>query len=226
MSFAVNYHKWIMDEFRPYLGENIVEVGAGTGSFSELLLDEKPKKLVVVEPSEMFNYLRKNIAAMETSTKVEFFQDIFANIRNNLAAAENPDSIVYVNVLEHIEDDSAELKMIHETLSSKGKCFIFVPALMSLYGEFDRKIGHYRRYTKSELEEKCRIAGFKILLSKYFDLVGIVPWFIKYKLLKSDSLGGSAVETYDKFAVPVTKIIENVFNPFIGKNILVVAEKI
>lgn len=226
MSFAVNYHKWIMDDFRPFLGMNIVEVGAGTGSFSELLLDEKPEKLSVVEPSEMFEYLEKNISAMETPAKVDFYQDIFANIRNDLTAAENPDSIVYVNVLEHIEDDAAELKMIHETLAEHGRCFIFVPALMSLYGEFDRKIGHYRRYTKSELEEKCRTAGFKIVLSKYFDLVGIVPWYIKYKLLKSDSLGGGAVETYDKFAVPVTKLIESIFNPFVGKNILIVAEKI
>ena len=61
MSFAVNYHNWILDEFRPFLGKNIVEVGSGTGSFSELLLRENLDSLNMVEPSEMFVYLQQNI---------------------------------------------------------------------------------------------------------------------------------------------------------------------
>lgn len=225
MSFAVNYHRWILDEFRPFLGKKLVEVGSGTGSFSELLLEEKPESLTVVEPSDMFDYLKENISAIETGTKVNFHQSIFAGVRHAIAADSQPDSIIYVNVLEHIEDDSGELSMIHETLPENGKCFIFVPALQSLYGEFDRKIGHFRRYTKKEIAEKCEAAGFRILKIKYFDLAGILPWYVKYKMLKSDSLESGAVALYDKIAVPVISRFEKYLSMPVGKNILLVAEK-
>lgn len=225
MSFAVNYHNWILDEFRPFLGKNIVEVGSGTGSFSELLLQEKPETLSLVEPSEMFVYLKQNLSQMKNRTETNFYQAIFAHVRKAIAERKKPDSVIYVNVLEHIEDDAGELKMIHETLEEKGRVFIFVPALMSLYGEFDRKIGHFRRYTKEELERKCADAGFKILKSKYFDFAGIFPWYVKYKLLKSDSLESGAVTAYDKYAVPVISKFESFFNFPVGKNILLIAEK-
>jgi SAM-dependent methyltransferase len=225
MSFAVNYHKWILDEFRPFFGKKFVEVGAGTGSFSELLLQEKPEKLDIIEPSEMFEFLEQNVSQIETATKISFHQAIFADVRREIGNGSKPDSIIYVNVLEHIEDDKGELAMIYETLESGGKCFIFVPALQSLYGEFDRKIGHFRRYTKSEIEEKCKAAGFRVLKSKYFDFTGIFPWWIKYKLLKSDTLESGAVTLYDKIAIPVISRFEKILPMPIGKNILLIVEK-
>ena len=225
MSFAVNYHNWILEEFRPFLGKNIVEVGAGTGSFSELLLADKPEVLNLVEPSEMFEYLEQNLSQFKTETKTNFYQAIFTEVCESIAEQKKPDSIIYVNVMEHVEDDAAELKAIYQTLEKGGRCFIFVPALMSLYGEFDRKIGHFRRYKKSELEEKCTAANFKIVKSKYFDFAGIVPWYVKYKLLKSDSLESGAVTAYDKFVVPLISRFESYFNFPVGKNILLIAEK-
>ena len=223
MSFAVNYHKWILEEFRPFLGKKFVEVGAGTGSFSEMLIGEKPENLALVEPSEMFAFLEQNISQIETSVIVNYYNSIFSETADNLS--EKPDTIIYVNVLEHIEDDAGELQKVYETLETGGHCLIFVPAFMSLYGAFDEKVGHFRRYTKNELEEKARIAGFKIVKSKYFDFVGIFPWYIKYKLLKSDSLESGAVTTYDKFAVPVTKQFERFLKFPVGKNILTVLQK-
>ncbi len=223
MSFAVNYHKWILEEFRPFLGKKFVEVGAGTGSFSEMLLGEKPENLALIEPSEMFEFLEQNISQIETETTVNYYNAIFSETAGKLK--EKPDTIIYVNVLEHIEDDRGELLKVYETLETGGHCLIFVPALMSLYGAFDEKVGHFRRYTKSELEDKARTAGFKIETSKYFDFVGIFPWYIKYKLLRSDSLESGAVTAYDKFAVPVTKQFERFLKFPVGKNILTVLKK-
>lgn len=223
MSFAVNYHKWILEEFRPFLGKKLVEVGAGTGSFSELLLAEKPENLALVEPSGMFEFLEQNIAQFETQTSVNYHNTIFSEVADSLNA--KPDTIIYCNVLEHIEDDAGELRKVYETLQPGGHCLIFVPALRALYGAFDEKVGHFRRYTKNELEEKAKTAGFKIVKSKYFDFVGIFPWFIKYKLLKSDSLDAGAVTAYDKYAVPVTKQFERFLKFPVGKNILTVLQK-
>ena len=225
MSFAVNYHRWILDEFRPFLGKKVVEVGAGTGSFSELLLEEKPESLALVEPSEMFQTLETRFRDY-TEADVRAYNSIFSQVAGKIREQNQPDSIIYVNVLEHIEDDGAELKTVRETLDKNGRVFVFVPALEWLYGEFDRRIGHYRRYVKPDLEEKVRSAGFKILKSRYFDLIGIAPWWIKYGLLKSDSLESGAVALYDRFAVPVTKTIEKIARPPLGKNLLVVAQKV
>ena len=223
MSFAVNYHRWILEEFRPFLGRKLVEVGAGTGSFSEMLIAENPKNLALVEPSEMFKFLEKNISQIETAASVNYYNSVFSESAELLN--EKPDTIIYVNVLEHIEDDTAELEKVYETLETGGHCLIFVPAFMSLYGAFDEKVGHFRRYTKNELEEKAKSAGFKIVKSKYFDFVGIFPWYIKYKLLKSNSLESGAVTAYDKFAVPLTRKFERLINFPLGKNLLTILKK-
>jgi 2-polyprenyl-3-methyl-5-hydroxy-6-metoxy-1,4-benzoquinol methylase len=225
MSFAVNYHKWILDEFGGFLGKNIIEVGAGTGSFSEMILQTEPETLFLVEPSDLYKDLTENISRLETRTRVNFYNSIFSAVASEIADRKRPDSIIYVNVLEHIEDDDAELNLIRQTLIPGGRAFIFVPALELLYGEFDRKLGHFRRYRKSELEEKCINAGFKILTSKYFDFAGVVPWYVKYRLLNSVELGGGAVSLYDKVVVPIFRRIESAVSVPVGKNVLLIAEK-
>jgi SAM-dependent methyltransferase len=224
MSFAPNYHGWILDEFRPYFGQHFVEVGAGTGSFSQLLLRERPRTLFLVEPSEMFHNLVTNLSAIRNEVNVAFHNRIFSDVPPE-AFSEQPDSIFYVNVLEHIDDDRRELKLIFDTLADGGRCFVFVPALMSLYGDFDRKIGHFRRYRKREVEEKFTEAGFRIVHSKYFDIAGILPWYVKYRVFGSDSLDRESVLAYDRLAVPFLRRIELAIRVPIGKNILVVGEK-
>jgi len=225
MSFAVKYHRWLLDEFRPFIGKRIVEVGAGKGSFSEMLLDLKPDRLTVIEPSEMFSDLTNNLSANTNGSEVLFFNNIFENAVSDIVSKERPDTIIYVNVLEHIEDDIRELALINDCLAERGRCLIFVPAMPSLLSEFDRDIGHFRRYRKSELERKVRDAGFDILMSKYFDAAGIMPWFIKYRLLRSRTMGGSAVSMYDNLCVPVARRLERLITPPIGKNIILAAKK-
>lgn len=225
MSFAVNYHRWILDELKPFIGQHVVEVGAGTGSFSELLLELKPQSLALVEPSEMFFSLEKNIANRTGETDLSLYHTVFTDAAGTIAAKQRPDTVIYVNVLEHIEDDEHELKTVFDTLADGGHCLIFVPALMSLYGEFDRKVGHFRRYSKKELEQKCRAAGFSIVRSFFFDIAGVLPWYVKYRLLNSDSLGSQAVTAYDNLVVPIMRRIEPAIGVPIGKNLLAVLRK-
>ncbi|MGI8670120.1 MAG: class I SAM-dependent methyltransferase [Aridibacter sp.] len=226
MDFAVNYHRWILALMKPYLGKRLVEVGAGTGSFSELLLETSPETLSLIEPSAMFETLQTNLAKKETPTEIRAFPNIFAEVAAQIEAENAPDSIIYINVLEHIEDDLLELEIVHRTLCENGRVFIFVPALPALFSEFDKQIGHFRRYRKSELTEKLRAAGFRILFSRYFDGAGIFPWFLKYRLLRSLTMESGAVHFYDKYVVPVVQPIESFLPLPLGKNLLFVAEKI
>jgi SAM-dependent methyltransferase len=227
MSFALNYHRWILELFAPYLGSRLVEVGAGTGSFSELILERKPESLTLVEPSRaMHAILDGRAREWATRADVETRNGVFAVVADEVCVRRRPDSIIYVNVLEHVHDDEAELRAVNRTLGRGGRVFIFVPAFKWLYGGFDRRVAHLRRYTRPELEMKCVAAGFKVLKSVYFDFPGIAPWWVKYCLLKSDEMEPGLVKLYDRCVVPFVKVAERIVPPPLGKNILLVAEKV
>ena len=226
MSFAVNYHRWILSIFEPYLGTRVVEVGAGKGSFSELLLERRLESLSLVEPSTaMYQQLCRRMEELNPSVTVKTYNDVFDNVAEQIRSSERPDSIIYVNVLEHIENDVSELKVINNTLSVGGRLFIFVPALRWLQGSMDQQLGHFRRYTRTELEKKCAASGFRVITSRYFDVLGVLPWWVKYRLLQSKEMEPAAVRFYDQRVVPVAKTLESSLTPPIGKNVLLIAEK-
>jgi len=227
MSFARNYHRWILDLFAPHLGRRLVEVGAGTGSFSELLLARGADSLTLVEPSpEMHRRLVERLRGAGGATRLRIYNDTFAGAAPRLAAGERPDSVIYVNVLEHVEDDVAELRVVREVLARGGRLFLFVPAFNWLYGSFDRQVGHHRRYTRRGLVAKCESAGLKVVRAVYFDAAGVLPWWVKYRLLRSEKMEPAAVKFYDDFCVPVVRRVEAFVPPPLGKNVLLVAEKV
>jgi len=220
MSFATNYHQLIVDEFRPFLGQRIAEVGGGMGNFSEFLLACDISELVTFEPSEnMFPVLERNLSRYNN---VHLKKDYFENHSDEYI--QQFDSVCYVNVLEHIENDREALIQAHRTLREKGHLLIFVPALQFLYSKFDSLIGHYRRYTKPGLVDLVNSAGYSIVKARYFDSVGILPWYLAYVVCKMTT-GSRYFFLYDKIVVPVVGFIERKITPPIGKNILLIAEK-
>ena len=227
MDGASNYHRWILGIFKPFLGQHLVEVGAGLGSFSQLILAQHCcQTLSLVEPSkDMYEELVANARRLSTTTQIDTYHGTFPEAAPLIKSKEAPDSIIYVNVLEHIAEDEVELETIQSTLAEGGRAFLFVPALPWLYGAFDERVGHLRRYKKQELEEKLRRTGFKTIVSTYFDLPGIAPWWLKYCLLKSASMEPGGVRLYDRFIVPAARRIESFISPPLGKNVIVVAEK-
>lgn len=221
MSFANNYHKWIIDEFRPYLQGVAAEIGAGGGNFTNFLIDAGIDRIVAFEPSiNMFPLLAESFAQ---ATNVEVVNSFLEEKVDQYKTAF--DCICYVNVLEHIEDDKKELSCAYYALKQGGRILIFVPALSFLYSELDRKVGHYRRYHKSELIDLIQGNGFQIEKIKYFDIVGIIPWYIAFVLFGATTTK-SNVSLYDRLVVPIMRPIELAINPFIGKNLLLVAKKI
>lgn len=221
MSFARNYHQWIMDEFRSYLGDDAAEIGAGTGNFSEFIVDAGVKRLVALEPSSnMYPLLQRRFEKEENvETANSSFKDYLPTCKAGF------DSMLYVNVLEHIENDKQELSYAYEAIKKGGHLLIFVPALPWLYSDLDRKVGHYRRYYRDNLAKRVYDAGFSIIKIKYFDMVGIIPWYIAFVLLKK-TITGNSVSLYDRLVVPMMRAIERTVTPPIGKNLLLVGKKI
>ena len=220
MSFARNYHRWIIDEFQPYLSGSIAEVGAGTGDVSALLLECPNVRVTAFEPSSKMYTLLANRFPQETRIRLRntFFDGQPDEVGKGF------DSVAYINVLEHIENDRNELAKAWQAIRPGGHLLIFVPALHYLYSQFDQRIGHHRRYHLRELEALVEAANFKIVFSKYFDILGVLPWYIAYVLLRR-SLNAGSVALYDRLAVPIMRVIEGWFSPPFGKNLLLVATK-
>jgi phospholipid N-methyltransferase len=225
MAVAANYRRWILGKLAPFLGQRIVEVGAGTGSFSELLLERKPQSLVALEPSSnLYPLLAEKISRMDFPILIQAMQCTLSHAATQLTGTE-PDSILYINVLEHVEDDVEELRVAHSTLASGGRVLVFAPAHQWLMGRFDHKVGHFRRYTRSSLISTVEGAGFTIRFSAYFDLLGVVTWWLKYRVFKSHQMEAGLVSLYDRWGVPLSRILDSITNGQMGKNVIVIGEK-
>ncbi len=220
MSFAPNYHRWILDQFAEHLGQRIAEVGAGCGNFSKMLIADRSRQVTAFEPSSnMFPALDQLAQQYEN---LETVNSILGDAVDRYDG--QFDSIVYINVLEHIEDDKAELELAKKALKPGGKIIIFVPALGFLYSRFDKLIGHYRRYHKNPLVDLVNASEFEVIRAKYFDIAGILPWYLIFVLLKSEKLPNS-INYYDSLVVPLMQRVENIVTPPVGKNVLLIATK-
>jgi len=139
------------------------------------------------------------------------------------------DSIIMINVLEHLLDDSGILASLKGSLSPEGKIILYVPALNSLFGEWDDLAGHFRRYSKRELEDVIAEAGLAVVDSRYVNLVAIPAWFafsrlgIRRKQSKPTNTFGRDLQIWDRTAVPATRWLETRVRPPIGLNVLCVA---
>jgi hypothetical protein len=116
------------------------------------------------------------------------------------------------------------LRSTRGILRDKGKLLLFVPALPWLYGSLDRKVGHQRRYTLRSLREVVEGAGFSVEFIRYFDMVGVLPWFIAGRVSRMATFSDRAARLYDRLVVPTARAMERRLRPPIGKNLLCVAE--
>jgi phospholipid N-methyltransferase len=221
MSNAPNYHNWILDNFTPYIGKYLTEVGAGTGTFSSIVYDRFKRPMTLIEPStEMITLLHNKLDSITNKSEIQLIN----NFTSSLKEIPKTDTFFYVNVLEHIEDDISELKWMFNNLETEGHICIFSPAMPFLYGSHDKQVGHFRRYTKSDLIKKVTSTGFIVKKAIYFDLLGVPLWWINFVLLKLTMKPG-AIELFDKWIVPVLRKFEpHSLLPF-GKNLLLVAQK-
>jgi hypothetical protein len=136
------------------------------------------------------------------------------------------DSIVLVNVLEHIAEDQAFLDDAHAGLTPAGTLLLLVPALPQIYGSLDQSFGHYRRYTKTSLASKLHVSGFEIIRLAYVNLLGIAGWFLTGRLLRRTTLRPHYVRWYDQWVIPWLSKLEERWQPPCGQSLLVIARKL
>ncbi|HEX4263074.1 MAG TPA: methyltransferase domain-containing protein [Verrucomicrobiae bacterium] len=215
---VTNYRAALLREFAPVLKGRVVEVGAGIGQFTrEITTLPTVSDIVSIEPEAKFcEQFRQRLPGRE----------IIQGTIDNLPAAFQPDAIVCVNVLEHIEDDLAELRKFHQRLhAQQGHFCLFVPARPEIYAPIDKDFGHFRRYTRPELRQKISAAGFTIRRLNYFNSIGYFAWWLNFCLLKKRQFDVKAVRIFDRFIFPVVNAAErNLFRPPFGQSLLAIAQ--
>ena len=215
---AHNYNQFLEDELVAFIKpeaqaiakEPVIDFGAGIGEFARRVAGHG---------------IAVNCVELDAELQAKLRQDgfsVYAAIEGYPASPR----IYTLNVLEHIEDDVAALKSIHAKLTEGGKLFIYVPAFMCLYSEFDKQIGHFRRYTRPEIKQKLEAAVFTINRLEYVDCIGFICWFFLYKLCINQVDGsGKMVKFFDSFLFPPSRFFDRIFSKFFGKNLLVIASK-
>ncbi len=213
---AVNYPRALIAEFSPALHGAVIEIGAGIGQMTPLLLDlPQISRLLSIEPDPLFASRFR-----DTHPAVEFIEGTIAQA----PAAGLWDAILSINVLEHIQDDRTELAAYADLLSArKGALCIFVPARPELYSPIDRDFGHFRRYTRAELRQKLQSAGFTVERLSYFNSAGYFAWWLNFRLLKKRRFEVAKVRAFDRFIFPIVHAAESLVRPPFGQSLLAVA---
>ncbi len=220
---ADRFFGWIADELAPHLGQRILEVGAGIGTIATKIAERKAaSEITAIEPAEnLFEQLQATASRLDNVTALQLTSQELANTR-----PQQFDSVVYVNVLEHILDDAAEMRTAFDLVAPGGSLGVFVPAMSRLYGSLDYKSGHHRRYDKTRLREVTEGAGFEILELRYLEVAGVVPYWLMYRVLNRQSLSPMSSGIFDRVVVPVSKMVQRLVpNPPIGKNLLAIARR-
>lgn len=219
---AVNYYRWLLREFSPFIGRNVLEIGAGTGTFSRHLLSLPIERLICIEPAEnLFPLLDRNLADLRV-VKICCSLEGFIERKDRQKGF---DTVVCVDVLEHIYDDAGALRAIYSLLNPGGSCCLFVPALSWLYGSLDQVFGHHRRYHKAGLRKLLTRVGFEVQVLKYFHFTGVFTWFLMGWILRWQSWSGGAVQFYDRWVVKPLSFVEKLVPPPLGQSLLAVARR-
>jgi ubiquinone/menaquinone biosynthesis C-methylase UbiE len=215
------YQRWIVDTFQPYLSGRAVEFGAGIGNIS-MLIRSHVSTLDLVEPSA--NLVPPLQRRFEGDDGTAIYSE---PLETRLPAISDKtyDSVILVNVLEHIEDDVAALNGLYRILKPGGYLLLFVPALKFLYSDLDKLVGHFRRYKKAELDERVAGAGFEIIRSQYFDTLGVAPWWLLNTVMGATGFNPLLVGIYDAVFAPLSRGIESLITPPFGKNVLLIAHR-
>jgi SAM-dependent methyltransferase len=213
---ADNYAAWIFEQVEPHLGDAVLEVGAGHGTFTEILSARGARVVATDVSQRCAEVLRERFAGDERVTVVH---------GGAAAAAGLPpfDSAVLINVLEHIPDDDGALRDLAATLKPGGRLILWVPAFQLLYSDFDRKIGHHRRYRKGELKAQLTRAGYDVTEIRYLNSVGALAWLVVARLMRRAPTGGASVKIYDSYFVPVLKRLEGRRGAPFGQSVFAVA---
>ena len=218
---AKPYIRWQFDQFRPYLGRRVADVGCGLGNFTELLADRDFYLGIDLDEELLCELARehRHRSHVQTArldiTKPELEQNLAGN---------QVDTVLCVNVIEHVAEDAVAVRNMAAALPAGGHLCLLVPALPMLFGTLDTLDGHYRRYTKQTLGRLFERLPGRVKRLYYFNLIGAPGWFVKGRVLKQKR------HTNDNYALmnallPVVRPLERLLPPPLGMSVIGIFRK-
>ena len=211
------YNRWIFSQIEAHLGREVLEVGCGTGAFTTLL----------AAPGRAVRAIDIDAGRVAAARQATSTLDKVQVEETDIAAAgwcERFDTVVMLDVLEHIEDDLAILRRLHEALVPGGKLVVKVPAMPGLYGAADRAVGHYRRYSRRGLDQAIAEAGFSCIESWRFNAFGTVGWWLNGKLLGRVGPPAGQIRAFDGM-IPLLRKLDIVARTGIGLSLFAIGRR-
>lgn len=223
MATVGRYNDWIYQEIAPYAGRRLLEVGCGIGNMSEYFVDR-----------DLLVGLDMLPASVELTRRRHLRHD---NIQAQLGDITNPDllpdlqayafdTVICLNVLEHIGDDQTALQHMRAALIPGGRLLLFVPAGGYMYGSLDTALGHYRRYNLPGLRQQVQEAGFSIERLGYLNLAGIPGWWLNSRVLKRELLPQGQLAWFNRLAplfVAGERALRRAWDLQVGQSLLCIA---
>lgn len=218
---ATNWKAYYKKFIQKYFGEEILEVGAGIGATTKTLASAKYKRWMCLEPDAG---LADEICALIRDGQLPNTCEVRVGTLSNLSPEEVFDSILYIDVLEHIEDDRTQARLAYQHLKPGGHLIILSPAHQILFTPFDAMIGHFRRYSKKSLSQVIS-DGFTCRNLFYVDSVGALASLGNKLILKSGMPTKGQILLWDKLMIPVSRVCDPLFLYRVGKSVIGVWQK-
>lgn len=215
---APRYNRWLIDRVLPWVGRRVLEIGAGVGTMSAFLTDRERLVLSDTNPG----YLERLQARFQGRPNVRVLP-LRLPATNGELQAERLDTIICLNVLEHVRDDERSLATMFQLLEPGGRLVLLVPSLPAIYGVLDRALGHFRRYTPAELRSKYAVAGFRMHHIEYFNLAGVPGWWFTGRVLRRELIPTGSLRWFDAF-VPLFRL-ERLLPWRVGQSLIAVGER-
>ncbi len=218
---AVNWKRYYAGHLRPYLAGDVLEVGAGIGGTSRFLCDEHQAAWTCLEPDpRLADTLRELLSAEPLPVPARVICGTIAD----LAPDETFDTIVFIDVLEHIENDRAELARCVQRLRQGGHLIVLAPAHNRLFSPFDRAIGHFRRYDRHSLIQAAP-DRLRLIRTFYLDSAGMLASLANRTLLRADYPTLSQIRFWDSTLVRLSRVLDPLLGYRVGKTVIAVWTK-
>ena len=195
----------------------MLEIGSGIGNLSAFLVDRE--RLVLTDTRQEYLERLRARFAHYPNVAIErlYLPDDHAAIAGQLF-----DTIICLNVLEHVGDDVGSLVAMRGLLARGGRLVLLVPALPALYGTMDRALGHHRRYQRQPLAELLRATGYTVAHVEYFNLAGVAGWWFAGRVLRRGMIPAGALKVYDAL-VPLFRL-ERLLPWRVGQSLIAIGQ--
>jgi glycosyltransferase involved in cell wall biosynthesis len=220
LATARNFNSWMAETIAPFLGRRVLEVGAGIGNLTRRLA--AGRELYIASDIDD-QHLGRLSARVAHRPHVRVAQIDLRKAKDFEPFGGQVDTVVCLNVLEHVEDDEKALKNIHRVLEPGGRAIVLVPQDQRIYGELDAVLGHFRRYSAAELRHKMASAGFEIEALFDFNRITTPGWWWNGRVLRRRTISSVQLRIFDSL-VPVWKRVDK-WLPWRGASLIVIGRK-